>query len=50
MLAGELICKLIQLMVEHGDIRVTTFDLDRDSCDIEEVKFLDYPDENIYIG
>jgi hypothetical protein len=50
MLASELLKKLNQLVEEYGDVRVTTFNLDRDICDIKEVEFSTYPDNNIYIG
>lgn len=50
MKASELIKKVQELIELHGDVVITTFDLDRDTCEVEEVEFLNYPYNNIYIG
>lgn len=50
MLASELIKKIEGLIENNGDVKVTTFDLDRDLCDITEVEFSSYPEPNIYLG
>lgn len=50
MLASELIKEIEKLIKQYGDVKVTSFDLDRDLCDIKEIEFSSYPEPNIYIG
>jgi len=46
----QLIKTLIEYQLAYGDIEVTTHDLDRELCKVEEVSFSSYPYDNIYIG
>lgn len=46
---SELMSELNKLKEKYGDIDVKTFDLDRESCSIEEVEFYNKPNPYVFI-
>lgn len=51
MLASELLKVVKNIINEHGDVKVKTFDLDRDECDITEISYnKNNLESSIYIG